>query len=107
MTHFLVTQTFFLGIVNHVKIYFKEPTMKTRNLILSFTIAALFALPVGATTHEPHNCVTHCAQHKDKNAKMCTDHCKVDPVAGDHNCATHCAAQASDKDKACATHCAK
>jgi hypothetical protein len=77
MTHFLVTQTFFLGIVNHVKIYFKEPTMKTRNLILSFTIAALFALPVGATTHEPHNCVTHCA------------------------------AQASDKDKACATHCAK
>ena len=72
--------------------------MKTRNLILSFTLAALFALPVGATTHEPHNCVTHCAQHTDKNAKMCTDHCKVDPVAGDHNCATHCAAQASDKD---------
>ena len=78
--------------------------MKARNLILTFALAALFALPVAAA---PHDCAAHCVNHTDKDAKMCTDHCGANPAAGDHNCATHCAAQPGDKDQACALHCAK
>lgn len=80
--------------------------MKTRHILISIALAALFALPVGAAP-APHDCVIHCATHTDKNAKMCTDHCKASPAGGDHVCATHCAAQPGDKDQACVLHCAK
>jgi hypothetical protein len=77
--------------------------MKTRHLIVSIALANLFALPVGAAP-ALHDCVTQCAAHTDKDAKMCTDHCKASPAGGDHACATHCAAQPGDKDQSCALH---
>jgi hypothetical protein len=79
--------------------------MKTRNLLISVALAALFALPVYAAA--PHDCAVHCATHTDKEANMCLNHCKGDPAASTHDCAKHCAAQPGDKDHACALHCKK
>lgn len=78
--------------------------MKTRNLFITLTLAALFAFPVYAA---PHDCVAHCAGHTDKDAKMCETHCKGDAASAGHDCATHCAAQPGDNDHVCAVHCKK
>ena len=49
--------------------------MKTRNFLISISIAVLLALLVSA---EEHNCVAHYMGHTDQDAKMCVTHCNAD-----------------------------